>query len=104
MTNKWHDNCIFLFIIHILAAISSHYFFTKKFLYMIVMYFFRVAIHMKNILKFRNFFMKFSPVVANNEFSIEKAFNLATFPNSMANCMKIKDGFGVSWLPIYTCY
>ena len=36
MTNEWNDNYIFHLIIIILAAICSDWFFTKKFLYMIV--------------------------------------------------------------------
>ena len=69
------DDCIFPFIIHILAAISSHWFFTKKCLYMIVKYFFNLAIHLKNVFQFTNFFMKCKPVVTNNKCSIEKTFN-----------------------------
>ena len=70
---------------------------------MTVKYFFRVAIHMKNICQLRYLFMKCKPVVTSNKCSIEKTFNLATFPNPRAYCMKITDSFGVSWLPIYTC-
>ena len=103
MTNKWYDNCIFLFIIHILAAINSHWLFTKKFLYMIVKYFPRVTIHMKNIIQFRNFSMKCKSVVASNKCSIERTFNYATFPKPRANCMKIKDSLGVSWLHMCIC-
>ena len=75
MINKWYDNCMFLFIIRIFAAIGGHLFFTKKFVYMIVKYFFGVAIHMKNIFPFINFFMKCKPVVTNNKCSIAKTFN-----------------------------
>ena len=75
MTNKWHDNCIFHFIIHILAAIISHWLFTMNFLYIIVKYLFRVAIHMKNIVQFINFLMKCKPVVTNNKCSNERTFS-----------------------------
>ena len=91
----------FLFIIHILAAISSHLFFTKKFLYIIVKYFFGIAIHTKNTFQVINLFI--TTQLLQTIKSIKKTFNEAIYPNLRANSMKIKDSLGVSWLPIYIC-
>ena len=44
--------------------------------------------------------MKCKLVLTNNKCSIEKTFKKATFQNPRVNCTKIKDSFGVSWLPI----
>ena len=66
-------------------------------------YFFGIGIGMKNMFQFINFFRKCKTVVKNIKSSIAKTFNEATFPNPRANCMKIKDSFGVRWFPIYIC-